>query len=111
MVTRSDECRVLIYPLYMWRRKWGLALACAEEAGLRVREIVEPTEAEGCQALLVLGDDLSPTEAEMARATGLPIVLTPGADAARQRLPEATMLPTARAEQVTTWQDLLAGQP
>jgi hypothetical protein len=110
LVARGEECRTLIYPQYMWRRKWGLALASAEEAGLRVREITDPAEAAGCAALLILGDDLAPDEVDLARATGLPLVLTPDAAAAQQRLPEATMLPTDRAEQEALWAGVEAGQ-
>jgi hypothetical protein len=108
LIARQEECRALIYPLYMWRRKWGRALASAEEAGLRVREIVAPAEAADCRAVLILGDDLSPQEAELARATGLPVFVTPEAQAAQQRLPEATMLPGDAAGQVARWRELPA---
>jgi hypothetical protein len=111
IVTHSDECRVLVYQLYMWRRKWGQALALAQEAGFSAREIVTPAEAAGCKALLILGDDLSPAEADVASQTGLPILLTPDATAAHQRLPQATVLPSDRAEQLAAWQALLAGKP
>jgi len=108
-VAPSEECRVLIYPMYMWRRKWGLALALAEGAGFRVREVRGPAEAAGCQALLVLGDDLAPAEEQAVRAIGLPVVLTPGAEAAKQRLAEAVLLPADAAGQVAMWQERLAG--
>jgi hypothetical protein len=111
MVTRSDECRVLVYNLYMWRRKWGQALALAQEAGFSAREIVTPAEAAGCRALLILGDDVSPAEADMASQTRLPVLLTPDATTAHQRLPQATLLPADRAEQLATWQALLAPGP
>jgi len=108
-VAPSEECRVLIYPLYMWRRKWGRALASAEEAGFRVREVCRPTEAAGCSALLVLGDGLTPAEERTVRDMELPVVLAPGAEAAKQRFPGAAMLPADAAGQVALWKERLAG--
>jgi len=102
-VAPSEECRVLIYPMYMWRRKWGMALATAQEAGFQVREVTKPSEAAGCKALLVLGDGLAPAEEQVVRAFGLPVVLTPQADAARARLPEAASLPADREAQIAAW--------
>ena len=110
-VAPSAECRVSVYPLYMWRRWWGRALATAQEAGFRVREVCTPAEARGCKALLVLGADLTPAEAETVRAMGLPVVFPEGAATARMRLPEATVLPSDAAEQVAAWKPWLRQGP
>lgn len=107
----SAESRVSIYPLYMWRRWWGRALATAQGAGFRVREVTTPAAAQGCKALLVLAADLTPAEVAAVRALGLPIVLPEGADAAKVRLPEATVLPSAAAEQATAWMPWLSVRP
>jgi len=106
-VPPSEECRVLIYPMYMWRRKWGLALAAAQEAGYRVREVCGPSEAAGCGALLVLGDGLTAEEARLVAQMGLPVVITPGAEAAQQALPGAEVLPADREGQVAVWAERL----
>lgn len=110
-VVPSEECRVLLYPQYMWRRKWGLALAAAEDAGYRVREITGQAEAAGCKTLLVLGDSLTPAEEETVRRIGLPVVLTPGADAAAKALPQATVLPKEREAQTALWKARLVAGP
>jgi len=106
-VAPSEECRVLIYPQYMWRRKWGRALAAAEEAGFRVREVLGPDDALGCKALLVLADALTPTEADTVRRIGLPPVLVPDATEAKSLLPDASLLPADAAGQIALWRTLL----
>jgi hypothetical protein len=106
-VAPSAECRVSVYPLYMWRRWWGRALATAQDAGLRPREVLSPEEARGCQALLVLAAGLTAGEAQTARAMGLPVFLPEGAEAAKQELAEATTLPKDAAGQIEVWKRLL----
>lgn len=105
-VPRSEECRGSVYGMYMWRRKWGLALATASDAGLTMRELVTPGDAAGARAVLLLGDAVSEEDEATLRATGLPIVLLPGADGARERFLEATQLPAGRAEQVEVWRGI-----
>jgi hypothetical protein len=107
-VPPSEECRVLLYPQYMWRRKWGRALASAETAGLRVREALVPPHAAGCRAVLVLGDGLTAGEEQAVLSFGLPVVLTQGAEAARQRFPDAAMLPEDADGQVALWRERFA---
>ena len=106
-VAPSEECRVAVYPLYMWRRWWGRALATAQEAGFRVREVLTPAEAAGGKALLVLAADLTPTETATVRAMGLPLVLPEGAEAAKKQLIGATTLPSGAAAQVAAWKQWL----
>jgi hypothetical protein len=102
----SAEWHVPIYSAYMWRRKWGEALASAQEAGFRVREVVKPSDAAGCKALLILSDSLTPAEAQTVRGFGLPVLLTPGAHDAAQVFPEAPVLPADWAAKVALWQGL-----
>jgi hypothetical protein len=102
-VPPSEECRVLVYNMYMWRRKWGLALAAAREAGFRVHEVVKPTDAARCKALLVLGDNLTAAEETVVREMHLPMILIPGAAAIQRAFPGATMLSANRAEQAAMW--------
>jgi hypothetical protein len=110
-VPPSAESRVSVYPLYMWRRWWGRALATAQTAGFRVREVCTPAAAQGCKALLVLAADLTPAEVDAVRAFGLPPLLPEGAAAAQARLPEAVVLPSAAAEQAATWAAWLRPRP
>jgi hypothetical protein len=110
-VAPSAECRVSLYPLYMWRRWWGRALATAQTAGLQVREVLNPSEARGCKALLVLGAGLTPTEVEGVRSFALPLLLPQGAEAASTQLPEAIVLPPDAAAQTAVWQRLIAPVP
>lgn len=101
----SEECRVLIYPMYMWRRKWGMALATAGEAGYETREAVRAEDATGSRAVLVLADALTPDEEAAVRGMGQPVILMPGADALKQRFAEATVLPDGRDAQVAQWRE------
>jgi hypothetical protein len=106
-VPHSEECRVLIYPMYMWRRAWGEALASAQEAGFRAREVVEPADAAGCKAVLVLGDSLPAEEEQTVRDMGLPIVMIPSPDGVKRTFAGAEMLPSDWAAQVAMWKGML----
>ena len=108
-VAPSEECRSLIYPMYMWRRKWGRALAAAEDSGFRVQEVFKPADATGSKALLVLGDNLTSAEEKAVRDFGLPVVLTDGASAAQKLFPAAPLLPADAAGQSALWKARLSG--
>jgi hypothetical protein len=106
-VPHAEECRVLIYPMYMWRRAWGEALASAQEAGFRAREVVKPADAKGCKALLVLGDSLPADEEKFVRDLKLPTVMVPSPDGVKRTFAGAQMLPADWAAQVALWKGML----
>ncbi len=69
----SQEWKLVVYDQYMTRRAWGKALAQAHDAGWEIRSVGEPREADGADALLVLGDEMTEEELGVVKAMGLPV--------------------------------------
>ncbi|NCO42732.1 MAG: hypothetical protein COZ06_00415 [Armatimonadetes bacterium CG_4_10_14_3_um_filter_66_18] len=108
----SQEWKTMHYPAYMTRRLWGQCLHAAAQAGWNTEYVSAPQEAAGCDAVLVLADELQPEEVEVVRSMGLPVFLPPGTGAAAEQLPEATGLPQTGDEQVSAWRARKdSGQP